>query len=368
VIYLDHNATTPVAPEVIEVMLTALREGWGNPGSDHVYGRRARALVDQARAEVALLLGAQPDEIVFVSGGTEADDLGILGVAQRLQPGTVVTSTIEHPAVQAVCEELGQRGWKVLALGVDEQGRVRVPEALPEDTRLLTVMLAHNETGVLQPVRELAALARARGALVHTDAAQAAGKIGIDVGELGVDLLALAGHKLYAPKGIGALYVRRGTALGPRLKGGGQQGGLRSGTEPVPGIAALGEAARLARVSLPSEEPRQQALRDELVARLRAAVPGLAVSGEGTARLPNTAHVRFPGVRGADLLAACPGLAASTGSTCHAGLDEPAAVLVAMGVSHEDALGAVRLSIGRSTTEEEVQQAAEELGRAWRRR
>jgi cysteine desulfurase len=243
-----------------------------------------------------------------------------------------------------------------------------VPAELPEDTRLVSVMQAHNETGVCQPVRELAALGRARGALVHTDAAQAVGKVPVDVNELGVDLLAVAGHKLYAPKGIGALYVRRGTALGARLQGGGQQGGRRGGTEPVPAIAALGEAARLARISLLAEMARQQALRDTLVARLRAHVPGLVVSGERVARLPNTAYVRFPGVRGADLLAACPGLAASTGSTCHAGTDHPSAVLLAMGVAHSDALGAVRLSLGRSTTEEEVQQAADELGRAWRAR
>lgn len=353
--YFDHNATTEVAPEVIEVMVNALRDGWGNPSSGHRWAAAARVFVERARSQVADLIGAEPDEIVFTSGGTEADDLAVHGTPA----GVVVSSPIEHPAITAALA-----GRTVHLLDVGRDGRVVVPERLPPDTSFVTVMLANNETGVLQPVAELAALASV-DTVVHTDAAQAVGKIPVDVRALGVDLLTIAGHKLYAPKGIGALYVRRGTPVVPRLLGGGQQGGLRAGTEPVPGIAALGEACRLAGALLATEGPRQEALRDRLATLLVGRVPGLVVTGMGVPRLPNTLHVRFPETTGREVLARAPTVVAATGSACHAGRDHPSAVLLAMGIAVDDALGAVRLSIGRSTTERDVEFAAEQLGNAW---
>lgn len=366
-IYLDHNATTPVAPEVIEAMLHALRDGWGNPGSAHAYGQRARSLVDTAREQVAQLIGARPDEILFVSGGTEADDLAIMGAAHGMAPGTVITSAIEHPAVLEAVSALAERGFTAQHLPAGPDGQVILPEALPGDTCLVSLMLANNETGVLQPVRALAERAHAVGAPIHTDAAQAVGKIDVDVDALAVDLLSIAGHKLYAPKGIGALYVRRKTALAARLRGGGQQNGLRGGTEPVPGIVGLGVAASLAQGLLSRESRRQELLRDLLIERLCAEIPGLAVTGAGTSRLPNTVHVRFPGVLGRLVLAEAGHIAASTGSACHAGIDHPSPVLQAMGIAPIDALGAVRLSLGRGTTEEDIHEAVDVLSSACRK-
>lgn len=368
-IYLDHNATTPVAPEAIEAATEAMREGWGNPGSSHIYGAKARAVVEQAKARVASLICANPDEILFVSGGTEADDLAILGAAERMgHTRRIVLSEIEHPAVLEAADSLSSRGWAVERLPTSRGGVALLPDALPEDTAIATLMLANNETGVLQPVTELVALARARGGvIVHTDAAQAVGKIPVDVATLGVDLLTIAGHKLYAPKGIGALYVRRGTEISPRLRGGGQQRGLRGGTEPVPAIAALGAAADLARRTLHEQAERQRLLRDRLIAALRSRIPGLEVSGEDEPRLPNTAHIRAPGVLGRQILAACPEIAASTGSACHEGVDHPSAVLLSMGISPDSALGSIRLSLGRASTEEDIDEAARALAGAFSR-
>lgn len=358
-IYLDHNATTPVDPEVIAAVVEGCARAWGNPASGHAAGRAAALALEQARAEVAALVGAEPDEIVFTSGGTEADNLAVFGAP----PGRVVTSTIEHPAVSEAVTR-SERPVTRLAVGVD--GVVELPASLPADTALVTLMLANNETGVLQPVRELAALARAVGARVHTDAAQAVGKIPVDVNALDVDLLTVAGHKLYAPKGVGALYVRRGTPLRPMLVGGGQQGGRRPGTEAVSQVMGLGAAARIAARRLAEDRARLEDLRDLLERELAARVPGVVVTGAGRPRLPNTTHVRFPGVTGASVLARAPTIAASTGSACHAGLDHPSPVLSAMGLSAADALGSVRLSLGRATTRAEVTNAAEQLSAAWR--
>ncbi len=366
-IYLDHNATTPILPEVVEEMLPFLREHFGNPSSGHVYGRRAHQALERAREQVAELLGCQADEVVFTSGGTEANNLAIRGVAAVTARRHLVTTAVEHPATEQPCAYLERNGFEVTRLPVDALGGVQVNEARPlvrDDTALVTVMLAQNETGTLMPVPEMARLAHARGAPMHTDAAQAVGKIAVRVDDLGVDLLSVAGHKLYAPKGVGALYVRRGTKLAPLVLGAGHERGLRPGTENVPYIVGLGRACQLARRDLEAQSARQRGLRDELWRQLRAAIPGIRLNGHPTERLPNTLNVSFPGTRGSAVLAAAPEIAASTGSACHEGGETPPAVLLAMGIEPAVALGAVRLSIGRSTTGEQVAGAAQALVRA----
>jgi cysteine desulfurase len=368
-IYLDYNATTPVLPEVLDAMLPYLRERFGNPSSLHPYGQEARVAVERARDEVALLLGCSPEEIFFTSGGTEANNLAIVGsVGAAGCGGGVLTSVIEHPAVARPCDALEQSGSKVTRLGVDELGIVKIEEAggafegLP---LLVTVMHANNETGSIQPISELAALAKERGALIHTDAAQSVGKIVVNVDDLGVDLLSVAGHKLYAPKGVGALYARRGTRISPGAVGAGHERGLRPGTENVASIVGLGAASALARRSLEAESRRVSALRERLLGVMSAGVVGLRLNGHPTRRLPNTLNVIFPGVRGSALLAAAAEVAASTGSACHEGGESASPVLLAMGIAPAEALGAVRLSLGRLTTEAEVSEAGETLVAAW---
>lgn len=370
-IYLDHNATTPVLPEVVEAMLPYLLEHFGNPSSSHVYGTRASTAVMRARAQVAALIGGDADEIVFTSDGTEANNLAIRGVAGA--PGDrreVVTTTVEHPATSEPCAWLERHGWRVMRVGVDGGGRARLDEAeraIGPGTRLVTVMHSNNETGVLQPVAELARLARTAGALVHTDAAQSLGKVPVDVRALDVDLLSIAGHKLYAPKGVGALYVRRGTPLVPFALGAGQERGMRPGTTNVASIVALGAACALVGHELDVSAARMRGLRDALWARLASLVPGLALNGHREWRLPNTLNVRFPRATGEAVLAHAPDVAASTGSACHAGHTQASAVILAMGVAAKDALGSVRLTLGRGTTEADVARAAESLSGAWRR-
>jgi cysteine desulfurase len=370
VIYLDHNATTPVHPAVLEAMLPTLGEQFGNPSSGHIYGQRARAAVERAREQVASLLACQPDEIVFTSGGTEANNLAVRGVLERASPRRhIVTSTVEHPAVTRPCELLERHGVEVTRLPADSFGRVRVDEARPfvrSDTALVTIMLAQNEVGTLMPVASLADLAHERGAIIHTDAAQAVGKIPTRVDELRVDLLSVAGHKLCAPKGVGALFVRRGTLLAPVLVGADHERGLRPGTENVPFIVGLGAACELAAADLNDEADRQRALRDQLWDALREAIPAIKLNGHPTRRVPNTLNVSFPGTRGCDLLARAPEIAASTGSACHEGAELPSPVLLAMGIDAATALGAIRLSLGRATTRVEIHQAARALARAYR--
>lgn len=372
-LYFDNNASTPVVPRVREVLLRALDEGFGNPSAPHAPGRRARAFVDRAREQVAALLGASPDEIVFTGGGTEASNLALRGTA--LLAGvpwlTLITSDLEHPATVEPAKVLQRQGARWIRLRSDATGRVDVAHAMREIDALdgpaiVSLILAQNETGVLQPVAELAAAAKARGAVVHVDAAQAVGKIPVSVDALGADLLSVAGHKLYAPKGVGALYVRRGTRIAPLVVGAGHEGGLRPGTENVAGIAALGEACALAAEELPAEAARQAALRDRLEALLAGG--GYVVHGAGAPRLPNTSNGRFPGMRGAAVLAAVPEIAATTGSACHAGEESPSAVLTAMGIPAQEALGAIRLSIGRGTTVAQIDQGAALLLAAVQRR
>ncbi len=370
-IYLDHNATTPLLPEVVDAMLPFLREHFGNPSSGHVYGVRAAAAVERAREHVALLLGCEPHELLFTSGGTEANNLAIRGVMEA-QSGTrtkIVTSSIEHPATSRPCDWLERHGHVVARVPVDADGRVNLDAAgaaIDAATGIVTVMHSNNETGVLQPIAELAALAHAAGALLHTDAAQSVGKLAVRVRELGADLASLAGHKLYAPKGVGALYVKRGTPIAPFALGAGHEHGLRPGTENVASIVGLGVACAAAARDLEATEARTRALRDELWQRLAAAIDGLALNGHRELRLPNTLNVRFPNASGTAVLAGAPEIAASTGSACHAGHESASAVIVAMGVRPEDALGSVRLTLGRSTTADDVARASDALVRSWR--
>jgi cysteine desulfurase len=367
-IYLDHNATTPVAPEVLDAMLPYLRDQYGNPSSDHPPGRRAAAAVDQARAQVADLIGADPADIVFTSGGTESNNLAIRGTAAATAPGRrrIITTVLEHPATTAPCQHLETQVWTITRLPSNPTGSIDVATAaatMGPDVALVTMMLAQNETGAILPVGDVAAHAHRAGAVVHTDAAQAIGKIDVDVTDLDVDLLSIAGHKCYAPKGIGALYRRPGTPLKPLLLGAGQEHGLRPGTENVASIVGLGAACDLARTQLVAETQRLTCLRHTLWQLLNAAIPGM-VRHTPELSLPNTLTVSFPGADGRAVLAHAPGLAASTGSACHSGQDTPSATLLAMGVTPATALGAVRLSLGRATTATDVSTAAAILATA----
>jgi cysteine desulfurase len=371
-IYLDHNATTPVAREVLDAMRPYLEREFGNPSSAHAYGAAAKAAVEQARAQVAGLLGCDPADVVFTASGSEADNLAIKGaaLAQLGERDHVITSAIEHPAVLAACRYLERRfAFRQTILPVDGHGVVDpddVRRAIGPGTALVTVMHANNEVGTVQPIAEIAQAARERDVLLHTDAAQSVGKIATDVEALSVDLLTVTGHKMYAPKGIGALYVRPGTRLDAVIHGGGHEHGLRAGTENVPYIAGLGAAAALASERLRNGAHADvRALRDRLHEALANAVPGLALNGHPDARLPNTLNVSFPGSDGEQLLARTPSVAAATGSACHSGRTEPSTVLTAMGLDDARALGAVRLSVGYDNTAAEIDAAAAALAGAW---
>lgn len=369
-IYLDHNATTPMLPEVVDAMLPYLREHFGNPSSGHIYGVRARTAVARARSQIAALLGCDANEVIFTSGGTEANNLAIRGVvASHLGRRHVVTSVIEHPATLRPCQWLESQGWRLSRVGVDSDGRVRMDAldaAIGPDTALVTVMHSNNETGVLQPIPEIAAIARRVGALIHTDAAQSIGKVPVKVDDLGVDLLSIAGHKLYAPKGVGALYVRRCVELTPVLLGADHEHGLRPGTENVAAIVALGQACEILDRDLAIANARMRELRDGLLQQLTAAIPGLALNGHRELRLPNTLNVRFPRASGLAILANAPQVAASTGSACHAGQNSASRAILAMGVAADEALGSVRFSLGRTTTDSDVAIAARALISAWK--
>jgi cysteine desulfurase len=370
-IYLDHNASTPIAPEALAAMQPYLTEHFGNPSSGHVFGRRARDGVETARAQVAAAIGAQADEIVFTSGATEASNLAILGTARaRPEPAHIVTSAVEHPATEEACAVSERAGGRVTRVGVDRSGVIDldvVARALRSQTRLVTLIHGHNETGVVQPLSEVAARAHAAGALVHADAAQSVGKIPLRVDELDVDLLSIAGHKLGAPKGVGALYVRRGTPIAPVLHGADHERGLRPGTENVASIVALGAACAVVSADLDIAGPRMRSLSGKLWVLLESTVPGIERNGDPDRGLPSTLSVRFPKVRGADLLARVPEIAAATGSACHDGHDSAPAAILAMGVPAAEAAGTVRLSVGRTTTVDDVGEAADLLARAWRK-
>lgn len=366
-IYLDHNATTPVLPEVVDAMLPFLREHYGNPSSGHVYGVRAAAAVERARAQVCALLDCALDELIFTSGGTEANNMAIRGVnaGARRQ---VVTSVIEHPATLRPCALLEKQGYTIEHIAVTADGIVRLESArehIGANTALVTVMHSNNETGVLQPIQELSRFAHDVGAVMHVDAAQSVGKVPVRVRELDVDLLSIAGHKLYAPKGVGALYVRRATSLTAFSVGAGHERGLRPGTENVASIVGLGLACEIVNRDLESVAARMRVYRDKLWDKLAASIPGLALNGDAEQRLPNTLNIRFPGVSGNAVLAGAPEVAASTGSACHNGHDSASAIIVAMGVPPEQARGSVRLTLGRGTTDADIERAADALVHAW---
>jgi cysteine desulfurase len=371
-IYLDHAATTPLREEVLASMLPYLTEHFGNASSLHGVGRQARQGLDEARESVAAILGAKPREIVFTSGGSESDNLAIKGVAwaASARGRHIVTSSVEHKAVLHTCAILERSGFEVTCLPVDRYGRVNPAEveaAIAEHTTLVSIMYANNEVGTIQPIAEIGAVCRRRGVLFHTDAVQAGGFLPLDVDRLGVDLLSLSAHKIYGPKGVGALFVRQGTALLPQMQGGSQERQRRAGTENVAGIVGFARALELAQADLAArdaENARLAGLRDALFAAVRD-VPDVEPSGHPTERLPHNASLLVAGVEGGDLVAALDleGVEASTGSACTTGSAEPSHVLLSMGFPAERAHGALRLTAGRATTPVDIEQAVAVIGR-----
>jgi cysteine desulfurase len=357
-IYLDNNATTPVLPDVFEAMRPYFGERFGNASSIHSHGQETRAAVENARESVAGLLGCKAPEIVFTSGGTEADNLAIAGIVGS--GGHVVSSSIEHHAVLHAYRHLQQLGCDLTVLPVDGRGLVDpgdVQRALRPNTKLISVMMANNETGVLQPVEEIGQIAAEAGVRFHTDAVQAAGKVSIDVQRIGCDALSISGHKMHAPQGVGALYVRKGTRIEPLFHGGRHERSRRAGTENVPGIVALGKAAQLAKDALDhGEDKKMAALRDRLEQGILAQVDEATVNGDGAPRVPNTSNIRFEHIEGESLVIALDlkGLAVSTGAACSSGAIEPSHVLIAMGLRPLQARGSIRFSLGKQTTEEEI--------------
>jgi cysteine desulfurase len=369
-VYLDYHATTPVDPRALEAMLPYFTRDFGNPASrQHAFGWAAMDAVDRARAQVAALIGASASEIVFTSGATESNNLAIKGAADacRDRGDHIVTVSTEHKSVLDSCRRLEKNGWRVTWLPVDRDGLIdlqSVERAMTDRTVLVTVMAANNEIGVLQPLREIAAIVHARGAILHTDAAQAAGKVPIDVRADGIDLLSLTGHKLYGPKGAGALYVRRQRPRLPlacQIDGGGHENGLRSGTLNVPGIVGLGRAAEICREEMASESARLAALRDRLLDGLRGALEGVRVNGSLTRRLPHNLHVSFDSIEGEALLMALGDLAVSTGSACSSGSQAPSHVLEAIGAVGDRASASIRFGLGRGTTDADIDFAVDRV-------
>jgi cysteine desulfurase len=360
--YLDHNATTPPDPAVIEAVARALREDFGNPSSVHHFGQRAKAVLDDARSAIAELVGGDASEIVFTSGGTEADNLALRGAAEAIEPSgrrQVITTGIEHEAVLNTAKALAKRGWQVTLLPVDASGIVTpaaLEQAISEHTAIVSIMYANNEIGTIQPIPTLAEIAHRHGALFHTDAVQAVAKVPVDVRALGADLLALSAHKFNGPKGAGALWIKRGTRMVPTMTGGKHERNRRGGTENVPGIAGLGVAATLARQKLATEARRIGELRDLLERGILERVPGTEVNGDPAARVPNTSNISFDGVEAESLLIALDleGFAVSTGSACASGTLEPSHVLRAMGLPSHRTQNSIRFSLGAGNTEEQV--------------
>jgi cysteine desulfurase len=357
-VYLDNNATTPVLPEVYEAMHPYFAEHFGNASSIHSHGQQTRAAVENARESVVALLGCRASEIVFTSGGTEADNLAIAGLTN---PGDhVITSSVEHHAVLFACKHLEEIGCEVTVLPVDGRGLVdpdEVRRALRPSTKLISVMMANNETGVLQPVEEIGKIAADAGVCFHVDAVQAAGKVPIDVNRIGCHALTISGHKIHAPQGVGALYVRKGTELQPLFYGGRHERSRRAGTENVPGIVGLGKAAQLAKDSLVrGDDKNLAALRDRLQRGILAQVEEAVVNGDNVARVPNTTNIRFDHIEGEAMVIALDlkGLAVSTGAACSSGAIEPSHVLVAMGLKKDEARASIRFSLGKQTTEEDI--------------
>ncbi len=357
-VYMDHGATTPLREEVLEAMLPFLKEKYGNPSSIHSFGREVRQAVDAARETAAQVLGAEPAEIYFTSGGTESNNIALRGTAKLKGKGHIITSSIEHHAVLDVCKDLDEQGFKVTFIPVDRHALVdprAVQEAITPETFLISVMAANNEVGTIQPIKEIAALARERGILVHTDAVQIVGQLPLNVKELQVDFLSLSAHKINGPKGIGAFYVRKGAAVSPIYRGGGQERKLRPGTENVAGIIGLARALELAAGELPEKADRLQALRDRLIKGLLE-IEDVELNGHPEQRLPGNVNVSFRYIEGESLLLSLDlqGVAGSSGSACTSGSLDPSHVLMAMGMDHETAHGSLRLTLGLGNTEEEV--------------
>jgi cysteine desulfurase len=366
-VYLDNNATTQVAPEVLAAMLPYLTEFYGNPSSMHSFGGQVGLHLKQARADIAGVLGCDPQELIFTSCGSEGDNAAILSaLAAQPEKKHIVTTRVEHPAVLSLCKHLEEKGYEVTYLGVDDKGRLDMDElaaAIGKDTAIVSIMYANNETGVLFPIPEIAALCKARGVLLHTDAVQAVGKLDIDLSKLPVDMLTLSGHKLHAPKGVGLLYVRKGTPFRPFLIGGHQERGRRAGTENTAGIIALAKAMTLAKQHLAEEQSRVKALRDRLETGILAAVPNSQVNGDTWHRLPNTSSIAFKFVEGEAILLMLDqyGICASSGSACTSGSLEPSHVLRAMGVPFTYAHGSIRFSLSRYTTDADIDLVLDKL-------
>ncbi len=368
-IYLDHNATTPLHPLSADRMAQAMRDVWGNASSVHHFGQQAKAALDEARGSVAALLGADPAEVVFTAGGTESDNLAIRGAADALEPAGrkhLITTAIEHEAVLNTMKSLARRGWRVTTLPVDATGIVspdRLREAITDDTALVSVMHANNEIGTIQPLAEIAAIAHEHGALVHTDAVQTAGKLPLNVRTLGIDLLTIAGHKFYGPKGTGALWVRRGVRLVSPLTGGRQERNRRAGTENVPALVGLGVAAEAAGRTLVAEGERLAALRDRLEAGILSTIAGSVRNGAEAPRVPNTSNISIDRIESESVLIGLDlaGIAVSSGSACSSGTLEPSHVLKAMGLPHLRTLGSIRFSLGASNTEADINRVLEVL-------
>jgi cysteine desulfurase len=364
-VYLDNNATTPVLPEVFEAMKPFYLEEFGNASSIHHYGQRARSAVEKARASVAALLNARPAEIVFTSGGTEGDNAAIFGLATK--GDHIITSTIEHSAVMNTCKRLEQMGCEVTFVPVNGRGEVDpedIRKALRPNTRLISIMMANNETGVVQPVEEISRIGREADVFFHTDAVQAAGKIPIDVQQIGCDVLTISGHKIHAPQGTGAVYIKRGTLIQPLIYGGSHERQRRAGTENLPGIVGLGKAAELAKKWLEGNGPAEMAaMRDHLQNAVLKAIGEAGINGDGARRVPNTTNLWFDYIEGEALVIALDlkGLAASSGAACSSGAIEPSHVLLAMGLKHERARSSVRISLGKQTTNEDIEFAIKVL-------
>ena len=371
-VYFDHNATTPVATSVADVVVRVLREDFGNASSVHRLGQQAKAIMDEARTAVGGLIGAEPSELVFTSGGTESDNFALRGAAEALEPTGrkhLITTSIEHEAVLVTLKALARRGWRTTLLPVDETGIVKpeaLEDALTDDTAIVSVMHANNELGTIQPVAALARMTHARGALFHTDAVQSVAKVPVDVRTLGVDLLSLSAHKFNGPKGAGALWIKRGTRITPILTGGKHERTRRAGTENVPAIAGLGAAATLAKAKLANDLARVAALRDRLEREILARVPGTIVNGARDPRVPNTTNISFDRVEAESLLIALDleGIAVSTGAACSSGTLEPSHVLRAMGLPTHRAQNSIRFSLGAENTDAEVDYLLEKLPKA----
>ncbi len=365
-IYLDYNATTPIDKEVAAAIMPLIEDKWGNPSSAHSMGQESRAVLETARTELAKLLGCSPQEVIFTSGGTESNNMVLKGAAWALRKKGrhIITSQIEHPSILQPAIFLMGNGWEVTFLPVDGAGMVDTEDAkraVRKDTVLISIMHANNETGTIQNISEISTIAREHGLYFHSDAAQSVGKVTTHVQELGVDFLTLAGHKVYAPKGIGALYVRQGSSLEPLMHGAAQEGGRRAGTENVILAAALGAACRAAARRLHDEANRLKKLRDKLLENIASEISDVVLNGHPDQRLPNTLNISFPGLVGGELLAGIPELCASTGAACHDRSVTLSHVLAAMGVPKEVGMGAIRLTLGRFTTEEEIGLAASSI-------